>query len=70
MQGESHRPALGWRGEHPPRVPIRNNIQHWLDWRKPGRTASPLGVVKPMGKNSVGVFERPETASKSLRARQ
>ena len=37
--GESHGPALGCTIDGaPPRVPItENDIQHWLDRRKPGQ---------------------------------
>ncbi len=62
--GESHGPALGCTVDGaPPRVPIsQNDIQHWLDRRKPGqnrfttqrREADSVKILS-------GVFEHPET---------
>ena len=62
--GESHGPALGCTVDGtPPRVPItENDIQHWLDRRKPGQNRfttqrREADAVKILS----GVFEHPET---------
>lgn len=64
--GESHGPALGCTVDGaPPRVPITaEEIQHWLDQRKPGqnrfttqrREADEVKILS-------GVFEHPETGA-------
>ena len=61
--GESHGPRWGVRWTAPPRVPItENDIQHWLDRRKPGQNRfttqrREADAVKILS----GVFEHPET---------
>ena len=64
--GESHGPALGCTVDGaPPRVPItQDDIQHWLDRRKPGqnrfttqrREADEVKILS-------GIFEHPETGA-------
>lgn len=64
--GESHGPALGCTVDGaPPRVPItQDDIQHWLDRRKPGqnrfttqrREADAVRILS-------GVFDHPETGA-------
>ena len=64
--GESHGPALGCTVDGaPPRVPItQDDIQHWLDRRKPGQNRfttqrREADAVKILS----GVFEHPETGA-------
>ena len=64
--GESHGPALGCTVDGaPPRVPItQDDIQHWLDRRKPGQNRFTTqrresDAVKILS----GVFEHPETGA-------
>ena len=64
--GESHGPALGCTVDGaPPRVPItRDDIQHWLDRRRPGQNRfttqrREADAVKVLS----GVFEHPETGA-------
>jgi len=64
--GESHGPALGCTVDGaPPRIPItEEDIQHWLDRRKPGQNRfttqrREADAVKILS----GVFEHPETGA-------
>ena len=64
--GESHGPALGCTVDGtPPRIPITgDDIQHWLDRRKPGQNRfttqrREADAVKILS----GVFEHPETGA-------